>query len=268
MLGRILESPLVFMAGCLVWIPISIWIILMVRWMVAGDFEPVTGTVSILIAMTLGFFTVNPPFPALSPILLITVVATIAMMPFVRSQMNKRELGQIDVDAVERSYEALNVKPDNVAAMIKIAQVLSDRGSVGLAAHLYEAALRPFPESVFVSERIQLNSWKRMTPRNRLAESAKCHRCDADNDGSSVYCIQCGAPYLLDHVKDRWTPSGLARKLVAVWILVVLLLVGIPVVANALPIPWNVIVIALVMTGGLLVAISAFRDKEPETAEI
>ncbi len=68
--------------GCLAWIPLAVWIVAVVHWMIGGDIDPITGFAALFFAVALGYEAINPPVPELAPITDVAVLVTVIMFPF------------------------------------------------------------------------------------------------------------------------------------------------------------------------------------------
>lgn len=259
MLERISEHPFVFFGGCLVWVPVSIWVIGLVHWMIQGDIEVLFGLPGVVAGIALGALTLDPPDPALSPVFFALAVLTVILFPMLRSALQTRELAQIDVDALARAYEALSEKPDNVGARLRAARVVADRGLPGHAAEIGAGALKGLAGSHFEGEERQITAWRAQGGYPGASRSIVCAVCGASNPPSDLYCRHCRAPFLLHWAQGRWAVGGLAGKLVAGWIAAVGGIVGIPVAALSLPPVASLAVILAVVATVLWLLWSAFR---------
>ena len=112
--------------GCLAWIPLAVWILSCVNWTITGDIDVVTGIAGIAVALGLGYEAINPPVPQLAPLTVVAVFVTVLMFPFVRMAMEKKQLKNIDIEHLEKAYQSLGLRPDNVMAKFRIAKVLFD----------------------------------------------------------------------------------------------------------------------------------------------
>lgn len=225
---RLASDPLGAACGCIVWIPISVWIVSAIHWMVSADLEVLFGVLSIAIAAGLGILTVNPPVQGMSPWLCASTTASIVFFPAVRSSMNRRALGAIDVQQLERFYGALLKRPDNAGALIRLAELLYIRGFPANAIGLGEKALQSLPVNLFAAEHQMVQAWKQQVRGRSLPTSTPCLNCGYENKLDDLHCQGCGTPYIVDLAKGKWLARGSAKKLIAVWIGLVIAFVGIP----------------------------------------
>lgn len=256
---RVAAHPWAFAAGCLVWVPIAIWVISMIHWMVQGDIDAGFGFLGIAAGLTLGGMTVFVPNPDIAPYLLIAATSTIVAFPVVRRIANRHALAQLDVEQVERAYEMLDEKPNNLAANLRLARVLYDRGVCGHAIVIAEEALKGVPPTYFQDEARMLRQWKLDTTEPKHFRELPCFRCGALNPPGVIYCSKCASPFLLDYAKGRWLEPSTMHRVVAFWFAAVLLLIAIPLtVSNFDPaISMLLILVEVVVAGTILLL--AFR---------
>ncbi len=257
--GQRLAEHSAALIGCLAWLPLALWIVACVHWMIDGDIDFLTGILGILMAFGLGYEAINPPVPEMAPLTVIAILLTVVMFPFVRRAMDKRQLRQIDVEALERAYQALAVRPDNVIAKIKVAQKLFDLGICGHALRIAEILVPEMPQRFFSSELRMVKKWQRLGLDARFFTPIVCVECRSSYDPGALFCSQCGAPFPLDFVKGRLIGTKLGRKLISSWVALIAILIGIP-EARALPPAAAVATVCLMMLVALGVVFFAFRD--------
>jgi hypothetical protein len=245
--------------GCLAWIPLAVWIVSCVNWSIVGDIDPLTGIVGIFVAIGLGYEAINPPVPEMAPLTVIAVLITVLMFPFARAAMDRRQLRGIDIEALERAYQALAVRPDNVISKFKIAKVLFDLGICGHALRIGETLVPDMPQRFFMEELRTVRKWQMMQIEARFFAPIGCAECQASNPPGNLFCQKCGAAFLLDFAKGRVVGKRLGKKLVATWIVLVSFLIGIP-AAKALPPAACVVTVVAMITVASLMVYFAFRD--------
>ncbi|MDR3687828.1 MAG: hypothetical protein P4L46_00515 [Fimbriimonas sp.] len=245
--------------GCLAWLPLSVWIMACVHWMIGGDIDGLTGFGGIAVALGLGYEAINPPVPQLAPMTVIAVFITVVMFPFVRSAMDKKALRNIDIDELVKAYNSLSMRPDNVLAKIKIARVLWDLGVCGHAIRIVESQLPHMPPRFFGEDIHMLKRWHMMKLEARFFSPISCTECQTSNEAGLVYCRQCGSAFLIDFVKGRVIGTRLGKKLIASWTALVAILIGIP-AAEAMPPVASIPAILAMMVVAVLIVYFAFRD--------
>lgn len=247
------------LVGCVVWIPLAIWIVSLIHWMIMGDIDVLSGLVGLGIALALGLIALDQHTRAYSPFTLIAVVATIVMYPFVRAAMNKRELRSVDVEALEKAYRALSERPGNPIAKLTLARRLYDLGVPGHALAIAESALATLPAAHFRDEHRQIRSWKAVVTDPRHFAPIACVECHTANPPGNTHCAACGSPFLLDRVRGRFLGKGQGRKLLAVWVCLVAVIAGIPETYRLPPLGQICAVSSLVLVAGIVLFL-AFRD--------
>jgi hypothetical protein len=252
-------SAFVVVIGCCIWIPLAVWILSLVGWMVTADIDILTGVLGIWIAIGLGYVAMKPPVPALSPLSFIAVLITLVMYPWARSALNRRELKSIDVEALEKAYEQLAMKPDNTLARFKVAKHAYILGMPGHALKIAEEALAYIPERHFQDEHRLLKRWRAQVQQPEFFRAIQCVECNAMNPPGRIHCTQCGAPFLLDRARGKVLGKGQGRKIVAAWFAMVAVLAGIP-AATALPPMLTIVTIVALLVAACCVVFLAFRD--------
>ncbi len=245
--------------GCIAWLPLAVWIMACVHWTIGGDIDPLTGFGGIAVAIGLGYEAINPPVPQLAPLTVIAVFITVFMFPFVRTAMDKRALKQIDIDALEKSFGALSLRPDNVMAKLKIARHLWDLGVCGHAIRIVESLLPSMPQNFFSEDIRMLKKWHMMKVEAHYFSPIVCAECHTSNGPGLLFCRQCGAPFLLDFVKGHVVGTRLGKKLIATWISLIAVLIGIPAAKAMPPVP-SIIAIVVMMLFAVTIVFVAFRD--------
>lgn len=237
--------------GCLVWIPLLLWICSLFSWMITGDVDVISGLLGIVVGFLLGFVTMFPPVPGLAPVTFGAVVITIVMYPFMQIAMRGKQLKAVDAEAMERAYEALALKPDHLGAKIKLAKITAIRGYPAHAVALVESDLAYMPKHLYQEELRQLGQW-REAARRLGSTPLPCVECGQSNPPGNLHCSRCGARFLLDHVRGKVMGKTAGRKILAAWIAMVAALAAIP-LARSLP---PMLAVAVIV-GALLIATTA-----------
>ncbi len=245
--------------GCLAWIPLAVWIMACVHWSIGGDIDVITGVLGIFMAVGLGYEAINPPVPQMAPLTVIAVLVTVFMFPFVRNAMDKRELRGIDIEALEKAYQSLGLRPDNIIAQFKIAKILFDLGVCGHALRIAESLAPQMPQRFFTEELRTLKKWQLLQIDARFFSAISCSECHAPNDPGNIFCRSCGAPFLLEFAKGRVVGNRLGKKLITTWISLVAMLIGIP-LARLLPTALSIVAVLTMMVCAIGLVFLAFRD--------
>ncbi len=266
---RVAADPFGFFAAFFVWIPVAVWVVSVVGWMVSGDLEALGGIVAIGVAIGLGVLTAAPPDPRLSPLFFGVTVLTVVMYPFVRTAAHKHAHAKIDIEQIDRHAETLRRKPNDLGAMFRLAELLYKRGLPAQAIALGEKALTGMPANLFRPEHTALSAWKAQATSPGLFRPVACLRCHEPNPPGNLNCASCGYPYVVELAKGRLLGPNTAKQLVAVWIAIVIALVGLPSaakVAEKSP-AMAVVLMAVQVTAGCAILLRSFlRGGHRETA--
>ena len=260
MIGR---NPLGFVGACMVWIPVTIWIIAVVHWMIGGELDAVTGCLSLCVAFALGYFTSNPPQPWIGHLFFYTTIGTVAVFPFVRSGFQARQLAAMDVDLMREAYELLRSKRNNSGIILKMSRILADKKHYGHAIPVAELALQGLPAAHFHLEIAEVKGWKAMiNPLHKY--NLYCKKCDTMSPGGTLFCPKCDHELLMDLVTFNVMPAGKSRKLLMAWLILASLILIIPLASTMLPIGPAIVLIGAVLALGGFVAVRAVFTEEDD----
>ena len=226
-LGHFFTTAKFSALGCLVWIPLTIWILSVVGWTVQGDIDLGTGLVGTVLAFVLGMFTMVPPRPEMAPVLFGASVATVVFFPVFRAVLNRHGMHQFEMEQIENAYELLKYRPDNAMNRFKLAKLLYAKGIRGHALTIGEEALKGMPRQVFEEEHRLLLRWKRSPTPPDLLRALRCMECGHMNQPGEVFCTQCQNAFLLDYAKGRWVGKTAGRRLMAGWAAMMVAIIGI-----------------------------------------
>jgi hypothetical protein len=255
--GRELVHPLAFAAGCLVWLPVGVWVVALLQWTIQGDIDFISGLIGTLIGITLGLFTMMPPDPTLAPLFFSVAVATVMLFPVLQRGYNRRALHQIDIDQLARAYELVGGNAGNVGARLKIAQIVYHKGLVGHAVGIGDKCLEGVPKKVFWNEIRMVNGWRYSMTANEERRAIACPDCGYSNLPGDVYCGRCNGPYLLRHLRSGSIGNAGFRRLVAGWLITVLFIAGVPAAARLLPPNLALLTVAGFMVVAILILFAA-----------
>lgn len=259
------QLPLPVIAGCLIWIPISIAVVSLIGWMIQGDVDVLVGFLGISIAVGMGVLSFVSKSETLPIFLLFGSISLIVLVPIARKQRETRELAALEIDQLARAYENLAKEPGNVAAKLRIAKLLWNKGVHGSAIALADGVLQFVPKDVFAEELAMVKRWKAIAPPVPPTPIS-CVSCGTENAPGELYCQKCGDQILLHYARGHWVHPELFHKLVLAWMAAMLSIVGIPLAGMYLsPNKSPVAVVLLLAVSGYLIFL-IFRKKEPETA--
>lgn len=250
-----LDSPgsIMSLVGCMVWLPISVWVYSLISWSIMGEVDAVLGLLGAALGIVVGVAIMLQPNEQLTPFLLLAVFLMVAVFPALRSYHTKREFARMDIEAMENAYEQLSLRSGNLGATMRIARIAYRRGWVAHAVAAAEAALEPFPKSLVADDLREVRAWRnQLEPHHH--HSLTCLECARPNPPGQLWCSSCRAPILLDHARGAWLGTAAARRLVGAWLAGVASLVGIPVAATLLPGPIaaGFVVLFLALSAGVL----------------
>ncbi|MEA2552486.1 MAG: hypothetical protein QOJ65_662 [Fimbriimonadaceae bacterium] len=234
---RFAAHPELAIGGCITWAFLALWIVSMIHWMVQGEIDAGYGIIGVFLGFGLGILAINPPEGSefLTPVVMFAVVITVVLFVPLRSAINRHELVSIDMEAISRAYGQLEERPNNVGAKFKIAKLVYNRGLHGHAIKLADDALKGMPSDFFGEEHKLVDMWKRQGHDSASFRALPCVECGNSNPPGEIYCKKCGAKFLLDQAKGKWLGRAMVRKLMAGWVAMLGVSVGIPLCATALP---------------------------------
>ncbi len=257
MLERVATAPEVFISGCVVWIPVVLLVLRFISWGIQGDLDGVYALMGIAVAISLGVIAVEPPAPFVSPLIFLSLFGAVIALPFAGVAIRRRDMNLIQREDMERAYQTLGLSPQNPSAKFRLAQCLYSQGMIGSALALAESALTQMPVATFANEHKQLAAWKRYRASQRQLEIPPCPACGFRNSPESYSCQRCSQPHLMLAAHGVTKAAGVTAKVVGIWLLATLFLVGIPITVGATAIPVLLrIVLVLVQVGiGIFVLI-------------
>jgi hypothetical protein len=242
-----------FVFGCLVWVPVCVWVCSLVSWMIAGEVEWYIGFIGICIAIAMGAVSLISRDERLAPYMFVAALSVVILGPKVRDATVKHQLAQADIDSLERAYEQLSGKPDNVGAKLRVAKVLYSRGAFEQAVATAESALKGLPATLFDAEHKMIRDWKARC-RHGWDATVHCIDCGTRNNPGEVFCVKCGSPILLYYAKGSWVGRNVARRLIGIWVACIASLVGVPIASSLLQQPYRMIVgILIIAASGWIV---------------
>lgn len=251
LVDRISASPLAFMFGCVIWIPIACGIYMMVSWALSGELDWWEGILGVGLLIYLGFVGVNPPADWVSPIAFGVVVLIAIGLPGYRLFSDRKQLRQIDIDNLARDYEVLARQPNDPLRMMKMARDLADLGYFASAAAIGKRALAGFVKGAVTSEPGEIRAWESRIPPG-TSPSLSCPKCSTQPPLEDIYCPGCGAQYLLDYAQGKWISKGATKNLLVAIAIAAMLFVAIPALALAGPLTAIIGIPLLLVLGGLV----------------
>jgi hypothetical protein len=234
LVASIRDSPMTAAFGCAAIIPIAVWSVAVVGWMIMGEMDFLFGLVALICAFLLGMVVMMPSEPIFAPIAFCGILLLMIVFPVVRRQLDRRALVAIEVEQIEGAYQMLSERPDNASAMFNLAERLYYRGLVSHAIGIGELALAKMPQSLFPEENRAIQKWRHAAKSHGVARDLPCLQCGHRNGPAVLHCESCGSDYLALYARGKWLGSTLAMRLVAAWVAAMVALVGLPLTVSAI----------------------------------
>jgi hypothetical protein len=231
-----MQDPTILI-GCMVWLPVGIWTISMIQWMIAGEVEPLVGIISIGIGLALGGYTMMTKDTHLRPYFVIGALSMVVIYPFLNKAKNDHDNNQLDFEIMERAYEQLGTNPKHLGAQFKIARALQSRGHTLEAVTLLKKATEGIQKRIIEPEMRTLRQWEAelamRSPDSRKA--VQCPFCSRTTPMDQFFCAICGRPVWYPIAKNAPFGPNVTSKLLMIWTGSVMGLIGIPIVATSFP---------------------------------
>ena len=265
LLDLLKNHPEYLLAGLVAWIIVIAWVMSLIHRMIMNEVDFLSGVIGIGVAMGLGVMSISPTVPILQPISIGALYLSGIFVPLAQIAYNRHEIKDIDIDGVQKAYEGFVLRPNNPASKIRLARHLYTLGVRGHAYVLAESALDDLPRRYFPDEHRMMAQWRQRPPPESEFAPIRCVECGFDNPAGNVHCARCGSRFLLDRVKGRFVSGDFGKKLVAIWILMMLALVGLPVAASlgGLGGLCAIVVIAAMAVGAAIKAFSSEKGTGP-----
>lgn len=186
--------------------------LLIVLRMIGGEFQALPGFGGLALLIGTMWFCVNPPHPAFPFVALFVLITLMVSYPFIETELEKREEREYGLERLERSFEALQQKPDSPAAVFEIARWLRHHGYHRDAVALADNALASLGtqrdavknvslRDAFRREEAMVDAWKQEPEVASPSHAHQCPACRHDNEPGSLLCARCGRSYLLDRAR-------------------------------------------------------------------
>ncbi|HXG23652.1 MAG TPA: hypothetical protein VNJ09_03780 [Chthonomonadales bacterium] len=182
-----------------------------------GAIEPFLAVVGIFLYLVLLFAVLFVP-SVIGFVILICVVASAALLPYLTEMAEAAGNVRIEEDKIHRYARALEENPMNHVARLALAEALYKRGELDRAIEHMTWTLQQAPSLAF---RItpQLDAWKREKERKGAPTPIFCHQCRAENPQYATMCSECGARFgTLPGVYQRILQEGGLKVLIRTWI--------------------------------------------------
>jgi len=207
-----------------IWVPVIVWSIMIIGWMIQGDTDAALGLVALFTVLGIGF-TAMTGDEGLIPVLAFVAYASLALFPLAKWLFARRELKEMDIEAVERAYQALGVAPTNPALKFRLAKAFYQRGLVDLAISVGSKSIGNLPLAAFPDEHRDLAGWQAYATEQPPIHY-KCSKCGYGNLPGDVFCQRCGGPFLIAYAGRSWQTGDTMKKLLSLWVALLLIVFG------------------------------------------
>lgn len=254
---------------------VAVWIVVLLRWTIDGDLNPLVAALGVAVALGAATLVIWAPYPWVSAVVFVSIVATIVFFPFALEQVSQREMRLLDTREFEKAHQAFAANPANVAAHLAIARHLANYGMLGHAIVIADNAIASLPDQIdpvqnrsvrdlFEKEIRMLKEWKTRATAESF-KPAPCVRCKQMNPPGTISCLGCGGPFLLDLARDFDIKSKFIGRLVLSWAIVAIVIIIAPYSAVSFGFKGAIVSIAasLVAAGFLLFKIHRKRSILP-----
>ena len=244
--------------GCAVWPLLTFGIIWLVGQMVMGEIDALTGLVAILLGVFLGFNIYGNPEPILRGLAAGAIVLTFALWFPARALMERGADRAMLVEQVEMTYDRLNANPNDVVAQFRLARQFETLGHLHFAAALAQRVAPGLPKATFREEHALTARWSQIAANRPVPLPIPCEQCRTPIRPGAIGCPSCGRAFGIDLARGRNGAGRAARKVLAVWAILLAVLIGLPSLASygpAVAVPGAVIL----LIAAIGVVVVAFR---------
>ena len=243
--------------ACIVWLMLPGWIVYLVGQMVMGEIDALTGLIVILMCLFVGMNMYGHPEPVVRTLAMIAVVLTVVLWFPARALMDKGADRAMLVNQIEMTYDRLNANPNDVVAQFRLAKQFEQLGRIDFAAALAARVAPNLPRNSYREEHQLTQRWQAIAA-HRSSNPVTCVQCRCPIRPGAIGCPSCGRAFAIDLAEGRNGKGGAARKILAVWAILLAVLIGLPSLAAygpAIAIPGAIVLFGAAVT----VVVLAFR---------
>ncbi len=201
---------------------------ILIWWMFDGKIEPLAGFVGILATVGAMGVTIIAGPGWIAGIVLIGYISLLVTYPFAEQKLAETELRGYNIELMDRAYEELNRRPDNIPAAFQLARCLYNYGMRGHAIALSQQTLDHIsnafdpntnrsPRDFYSAEAFELKKWIANSQDSRYHRPLKCLKCGSFNPPGNLACQKCQAPYLLELARSSDPRHKVMSKLILAW---------------------------------------------------
>lgn len=247
-----------FLLGCFILLPVGIWCVLMVGWMIQGDLEAIVGFPAILLMVMLAYWTSTSPNTALTWLIFLSVTLSCVLYPVFQRIFEKHEVRSLDVEQVLEAMALLEMQPTNYLRRANLADLLQHLGQRELALGQLRAAVEQAPKTVLHDERRKIRIWEQYLGPS--PERVVCGRCKREPELGELRCNHCQFEYVSARISAGTLHHKGFRRTFVSWMTGLLVLLGIFAIPSFGPTATIVGVPLLLLFGGFMV-FRAFQTK-------
>lgn len=216
-----------FLVGFFIAIPLAIWSVVMLWEVIADKIDWTSGILGIVLGLSLGVINLVANKPWVSMSCFITAFLLSPLYFLTRYVVEQLSMKRFDNERLLNAHDTLKLRPDNMMAKFKIAEILWDSGYRGHA-YGYAANLLPnMPHTHYANEHHTVKKWYGQIGNEDLAPM-KCKACGHMNPPGDIYCERCKTEYLLLAFRKNVKTSDYNRKAFTFMAVFVLLCIALP----------------------------------------
>lgn len=261
MKDAILGDPISFGLGFLILIPVLLWSVYLAWGMISLDIDMVVGILGLVAATMVGVAAMAPASHRFVGLTFFLAYGSFIVLPIAKYFQGKMEQKDFEVETLEKAYAQLGMQPANSAAKFRIARFLFEHGEVDAAAAIGNAVIDNLSPRHFPDEHRMLRDWRHFMSAEPPT-SYTCCRCGAKNRPGDLFCQNCAAPFFLEEFRHGANGPDLSKKVMSVWMAIVLIGLGIPFSWSAFEVPLALAVTVILIAVSVYVPLVAFRPDE------
>lgn len=207
----------------------------LVWWMLEGTITGGQGLAGLACCITAFAICIIAGSSLITGIVIIATISLVVTYPFASHKVAEIELSGFNIDLIDRAYQQLHERPDNIPAAFQLARSLYNFGFRGHAIAFSEQTFNNISTVVdpikqtslrshFRNEEYELKNWKLATQDQKFFRPLACPTCKRPNPPGTIVCQACQAPYLLEIARQRDPRPRAMGKLVLAWGLICLII--------------------------------------------
>lgn len=233
--------------------------------MVMGELAAIPGILALAVLLGIFALTIWSKSMAVGIVAFAVLAGLMAFFPFAETQLESLALREIDVESLDKLFQAASLRPDNFSVRFDIARAIYGLGLPGHAIAISETTLAAMStvkddlqnrslRDIFRGVEFEVKQWRRTLRDPEAFRPVACPRCGQMNEPGLLACRGCKGPFLLDLARKMDVRSTFVGKLVIGWALIAGLFVGVAALAPSTSSTVLVIsiVVALILVGAVL----------------